>query len=1013
MFKKIGSLALMAALAVSAMSFNAAAAISPVAETFSDYQTADAVPAGWDNVQKVINPRQEDGSFATVKPVAGAYGKEAGDVSLCIESQINSDNLTTAKDGTPYTSAFHADPYLRKTLTGDLTSGEILHVSFEFAYEGNASMDKYVYSRMIDSKGNEAHGYLLNVKNGAVSVFNRAIQGITLEPGQWYRFDYLLYPEMGIEAAVNGKKLMIPLSSGETVENGISYVKPQKANTKFDYLQDLTKLTDIRIGSRLVKTGSVYENTKTLVDNLNYAMVTADTKPGFIEGYSYDMTGLELNKAPSGVGYLNFTQQGIQDVVSYAPAAGKFGKKSTDTSLLISNNSNTMPAGAGIKNNYLTNPMLNFSAVGGLSQGDTLKVSFNIAHQQLLTRKYVCMQSDKADMEGGQVVLALQPDGSVNFFNQNVGAINVQREKWYLVEMYFQAGGTSESEKNKASLYINGKEMAKDREFSAKASGYAQFTNMSLLRIGYDFRDLPTVDSAVGENGEKLNYQPEGMYMDDIAVNVYKQGTQPQEVLLSSSDSEINDCIDTNSQLILRGKRAFTIEEFLASASAADAKAIEVVSPAGQTLTSGPLAGNLVKIRTASDDTIFYTALTENPVYETEDFSGTYYDIGSNAKSYVYEDKWTANKDKTGEALPMEALAGKEAGDKSLGLRVSDYMGAAGSNDPYLDYTMTKGLTGTYTVEASLYLEGTDMTFASLDMIFDGDTKKAVPLFRCMKNGDLSMGVSGRVGTWSEKQWYRMAATVYQENDGTYMEIYLNGENMTNKQKVGEYSYCKRFKYLGLFPNAGGPYNGAFAVDDFKIYSGVYTGETQKPQITSTSPLYTIDQEAGTLLMNQSETDNIYLLVKNKLQGSFTGYTAADCKTKIGNADKMKTGNILVAKNAAGTIFNYYKVIVLAGGNKPEIEINGKAAQALGTGKVSASAYVSLDSGETATLVLACYKNGVLAELKTADASAQGLNILTAALDQLLSDTKDVRIKAMLVDGLGSLRPLSESSELK
>ena len=112
MFKKIGSLALMAVLAVSAMSFNAAAAISPVAETFSDYQTADAVPAGWDNVQKVINPRQEDGSFATVKPVAGAYGKEAGDVSLCIESQINSDNLTTAKDGTPYTSAFHADPYL-------------------------------------------------------------------------------------------------------------------------------------------------------------------------------------------------------------------------------------------------------------------------------------------------------------------------------------------------------------------------------------------------------------------------------------------------------------------------------------------------------------------------------------------------------------------------------------------------------------------------------------------------------------------------------------------------------------------------------------------------------------------------------------------------------------------------------------------------------------------------------------------------------------------------------------
>ena len=147
----------------------------------------------------------------------------------------------------------------------------------------------------------------------------------------------------------------------------------------------------------------------------------------------------------------------------------------------------------------------------------------------------------------------------------------------------------------------------------------------------------------------------------------------------------------------------------------------------------------------------------------------------------------------------------------------------------------------------------------------------------------------------------------------------------------------------------------AFAVDDFKIYSGVYTGETQKPQITSTSPLYTIDQEAGTLLMNQSETDNIYLLVKNKLQGSFTGYTAADCKTKIGNADKMKTGNILVAKNAAGTIFNYYKVIVLAGGNKPEIEINGKAAQALGTGKVSASAYVILDSCETATLVPVSY----------------------------------------------------------
>ena len=396
--------------------------------------------------------------------------------------------------------------------------------------------------------------------------------GLTLDPGTWYDFDFYIYPDMSIVAACNGQKLQLAGITPE--ENGRSYVTDlTDKNNSANRLADWSTLGNIRLGSRLANkdTSGTYELTKTLYDSISYE--TVGEVPTFTEGWLQRMDNVQKNVAPNGMSYLNPGNM-ENDVFSYTSADGFGGKETGDTSLLISNTTGALPDGAGVENNYLTNPMMKFdvSMTTGLKQGDVTRITFEIAHKELLVDKYLCLRSGGVDMEGGQVVLRLH--NNVTFFGQVLPkTLNAVTQKWYQVEILLTTGDETGDVKNKASLYINGEEFAKDVEFSARNDEtYAQMADISLMRFGYDIRSHPTEDSAVGSNGGKLNYKEEGVYVDNFGVYLYRGGECPVSgAALSSSNAVVQENINRSTSTITLVGEDMAVEELFPTLSAENA----------------------------------------------------------------------------------------------------------------------------------------------------------------------------------------------------------------------------------------------------------------------------------------------------------------------------------------------------------------------------------------------------------------------------------------------------------
>ena len=991
---RLTSLAMAVLLVASSISVSAA--IEPSMEDFTNYTTENAAPEGWDSVNNAIVIGQPDG-YVTVKPTQGAYGKEDSDISLLIESEIDAASLS---------SAYLGDPFIAKTVELPLDSDGV-HLSFEFAYDGSGVNEKYFYQEIKSSRGQIAHGYFLKVTGGNVWVLDRQVAGVTLQPGTWYDFDFYIFPDKSIVAACNGQKLQ--LAGITPAENGRSYVELKDKVTEVP-LDDWSTLGSIRLGSRLFNKdpSGTYALTKTLYDSISYE--TAGEVPAFAEGWLQRMDNVQKNVAPNGMTYLN-RENMENDVFSYTSAAGLGGKKESDTSLLVSNTTGTLPDGAGVASNYYTNPMIQFDAsvASGLKQGDVTRITFEIAHKELLVDKYLCLRSGGVDMEGGQVVLRLH--NNVAFFGQVLSKrLSAATQKWYQVEILLTTGDETGEVKNKASLYINGEEFAKDVEFSAKNDGtYGQMKDISLMRFGYDIRQHPTEDSAVGTGGGKLNYKEEGVYVDNFGLYVYRDGTCPVgSAVLSSSDPSLQQNLDNISATLALVGSDRDVEEILPTLLAENA-AVTMVNAAGEEVSSGPASGNYIKITTDWGTEIYYTITQTAQEIDSEDFSGTIKEATGGAV-FSYGANWSGGMDnKIGTTKGVSGLGAKAATDQSLALEVSEETVTAGA-DPYVYYNYGTVDT-TFTVEFSYYLTENNAQFHRIDL---GDPKSASTItFAANHEIRLSDLENPVVGSWKEGQWQRVAITVYPKEK--QWDVYLNGEQLLDAGALREENaLLGQIKFLALY-TANEPAYGTFALDDTKVYRGEYSPSAQMPEIVSPYP---VDHENAAMLLELDEVDNIYMLIMEDISmgaegGSYKVYTDESLKQEVGELDPLRTGNILAAVSADGTMLRYYTVYVQDPGASPVILLDGSPAQTIGTGVVSASHCVALEDGEEATLILAKYKEGRLEEVKTVTASGAGVHPLQVQLSNAIEDVGGIRVKAMLWNGIGSLQPVADAAVIQ
>ena len=170
-------MSLVMAVLLVASSISVSAAIEPSMEDFTNYTTENAAPEGWVSINNAIVTDQPDG-YVTVKPIQGAYGKEVGDTSLLIESEINAASLS---------SAYGADPFVTKVTTLPLDSDGV-HLSFEFAYDGSGVNDKYFYQEIISAAGQIAHGYFFKSHRRCGMGFGKAGGRTHFRSGNLVRF---------------------------------------------------------------------------------------------------------------------------------------------------------------------------------------------------------------------------------------------------------------------------------------------------------------------------------------------------------------------------------------------------------------------------------------------------------------------------------------------------------------------------------------------------------------------------------------------------------------------------------------------------------------------------------------------------------------------------------------------------------------------------------------------------------------------------------------------------------
>lgn len=1030
MVKRYFSILLAAAIGAAASGVCAQAAQEPeFDEDFSGYTAQNSIPNGFFNGNNIIHPVQADGSYRRMGPKAGVLGKASSDVSLVMETQINSTSLKNDAEGNPYAPQFSDNPYLGRNLTGKLNVGEAVHLSAELAELGSVSCRRNLYLSIYDKEGVRAHVFPFETTGSDIRAFGKKVKNVNMYTGLWYKIDILLYPDAGFELFINGKKAEVELGDGERTENGITYVKIPTVNntnmTSFGYFDIFrvsmpTQGTDFSYGATAVDNLTLVNLTAAQAADLKNAMSPTYAEGNVMEDFSY----IKANTAPgSGMSLGNYNAT-VANVVSFAPQKGLFGKAAEDVSLAVTNNSENMPEGVGVVGKparWMRNPYLNIRAINDIRPGDTVRVGFNMAVKETQTPKFISARCNNTALQNNDRILQFTRDGQVTFLNKPVGMLLLQPEKWYNIEVLLKSG----SEQNTADLYINGACMAKDQAFTVGKDGHVPLAKLDFLRLGYDFSDVPAENSAVGPDNEKLNYKPSGLYVDDIAYQVYRGA--PAEIgqaVLSHSVPAVNQAILPAAGKILAGDE-LTAEELLDGLS--EGLHAEVKDRAGNSVTTGVLKGNRVELRTGhpvldgleiGSSVIFYDTDLAPAVYTDSAFEnqiefryGNNYPYPSNTLFNTAPGKCGSQERTVHVMKGQNGVGGRPQEDQSFVIDTAGFGTGIGEADPFLTFESPANLTQPFTVEASLLARGRDAEYR-FDIMLNNDAGKSVMPLLLKQDGYLySMGI--KQGKWTENQWYRVACTIY---PGTpYMDVYINGKQLFDKFDAAKMvgletaEYYKRFKMLALYPKQEGDYNGLAAFDDFRLTEGVYTPPADLAQPEAVSQNYEISgglaviREEGALAMSVLggfDRTDLRLYENNDFTKEYTFF------------EPVSTGNVLVCKSADSPVYRYYTVVVPSELDVPKLYVDGAAASEVKTGKLSAKAFVELAEGQTASLIVASYRNGRLEQIKMQPADQAGANLLTCELG-MVDNAEGLSVKAMVWEGAGTARPLTGATVIQ
>ncbi len=581
---------------------------------------------------------------------------------------------------------------------------------------------------------------------------------------------------------------------------------------------------------------------------------------------------------------------------------------------------------------------------------------------------------DWVKFENGKIYVAdTAHDGATQTFTDT--GMTAKPDEWYRIVV------EANREQNKSVVYVNGHRF--------------ELTNLSGVFLGFRWTQVQSV-----MNGNAAETRDVSVTVDDINIYAgpYVQG-EGETVSYSASGFGYNESM-----------RGFLIQEpnttvtdiFGAIDTDCEMYMLESLS-SNKIKNSGVVEdGNVVVIKSPDGKTLEYLH-----IYATDE------------SRIINEDQFGAESTYT--MFGEETYAGKTVDTGIYGKADNNY-----SFDMYTENAPGNAeLANRYNFMAYEFPYSAESFTAEFSIAMEGDFDAVKFITRSNYTGTADKGYQEPVAfakdgtitfggtkaypdTFKQKQWYRIAITVY-PGEGKY-DLYFNNEKVVEKGWLAmSDAFWKdsfditSFEWFQIQPvysklgddAAGILRNGHVYVDDTITYYGTYM-ESEDNIAELASDVYEIDKAAGTVTV-PADTD-LGTFVENVDFGNADAVIYTDNTYSAESADWVDPGNVLVLTSLNGKVHAYYTVVSEQTEDEfkvGEIAINKDGAN------VTASVDMHVPAGDAAknaVFALAAYdESGALAGVDyVTENDITGDKTISAALT--LSDSENVSVKAMLWD---------------
>ena len=543
--------------------------------------------------------------------------------------------------------------------------------------------------------------------------------------------------------------------------------------------------------------------------------------------------------------------------------------------------------------------------------------------------------------------------------------ITVDADKWYRVALEY----IETSSGRNVNVYFNGQKVTEN----FNTGGNSVYDKSTVLKLkSPSTSDLRSV------------------YIDDVAVYEGFYNATADTVEYSS------DTIENGEISVQAGTTADTVLAGITTTG--DKFVISKLTGVAQTVTGEISNGNLVVIKSPSGKSFEYINLDvaePDPTPTPEPGSNIYFETDFNDGELVDGVTVSNNAAWTGIDEPG---CGKISGDKAYHMAVKNasYAEASFAFDFYKGVDTLAG--GESIQQKTLELSFLYNGIGDCELALHGDIARNASTHGWAGSYDYLKVQSGKLYAISgnndaqalvdtgisleENKWYRAAVEYRLQEGGRYVNVYFNGQKVTENFNTGGNSVYDKSTVLRIKSSSTSTVRNLF-VDDVAVYAGLYdpTGDTVEYSSSDVND-GKISTETGTgadTVLSKITTDGDKYVIE-KLTGV--------AKPVTGN---VSNGNIIVVKSPNGKGFDYITIDQFD--LDSEIEITTDAEYATAT----VNMYVPVSStAKTAVLAIASYdENGSLTAVNYEEYTVMGGMMLEAYIP--VPEAGSV-IKAMLWD---------------